>query len=63
MADVTVGDACEIGIETVPSHRHRGLAAAVTAATVEHYASRQVIATLAGTAKPATRGRLKRPKK
>jgi RimJ/RimL family protein N-acetyltransferase len=36
LADVTVGDRCEIGIETAVSHRHRGLAAAVTAATVEH---------------------------
>lgn len=37
MADVTVGDACEIGIETIPAHRQRGLATAVTAATVEQY--------------------------
>lgn len=36
MADVTVGDACEIGIETAISHRKRGLATAVTAATVEY---------------------------
>jgi RimJ/RimL family protein N-acetyltransferase len=35
LADVTMGDACEIGIETAVPHRHRGLAAAVTAATVE----------------------------
>jgi RimJ/RimL family protein N-acetyltransferase len=35
LADVTVGNACEIGIETVPAHRRRGLATAVTAATVE----------------------------
>ena len=35
LADVTAGDACEIGIETAVAHRHRGLAAAVTAATVE----------------------------
>ncbi len=37
MADVTVGDRCEIGIETIAAHRRRGLATAVTAATVEHY--------------------------
>jgi RimJ/RimL family protein N-acetyltransferase len=37
LADVTVGDRCEIGIETVPAHRRRGLATAVTAATVEKY--------------------------
>lgn len=35
LADVTVGDACEIGIQTAASHRRRGLATAVTAATVE----------------------------
>ena len=35
LADVTVGTACEIGIQTVPSHQRRGLATAVTAATVE----------------------------
>ncbi|MCB9007839.1 MAG: GNAT family N-acetyltransferase [Ardenticatenaceae bacterium] len=35
LADVTVGDACEIGIQTVPAHQRRGLATAVTAATVE----------------------------
>lgn len=35
LADVTVGNACEIGIETVPAHRKRELATAVTAATVE----------------------------
>ena len=36
LADVTVGNACEIGIETVPAHQRRGLATAVTAATVEY---------------------------
>jgi RimJ/RimL family protein N-acetyltransferase len=36
LADVTVGDACEIGIETAVAHRKRGLATAVTAATVEY---------------------------
>jgi RimJ/RimL family protein N-acetyltransferase len=35
LADVTVGIACEIGIQTVPAHQRRGLATAVTAATVE----------------------------
>ncbi|MCB8928236.1 MAG: GNAT family N-acetyltransferase [Ardenticatenaceae bacterium] len=40
LADVTVGDACEIGIETIPGHRGRGVATAVTAATVEHYAAK-----------------------
>lgn len=36
LADVTVGTACEIGIETAVSHRRCGLATAVTAATVEY---------------------------
>lgn len=35
LADVTAGEACEIGIETAISHRRCGLATAVTAATVE----------------------------
>lgn len=35
LADATVADRCEIGIETAVSHRNRGLATAVTAATVE----------------------------
>lgn len=35
LADVTAGQACEIGIETAVSHRRRGLATAVVAATVE----------------------------
>ncbi len=36
LADVTTGQACEIGIETAVKHRRLGLATAVTAATVEH---------------------------
>jgi RimJ/RimL family protein N-acetyltransferase len=36
LADVVAGAACEIGIETAVSHRNRGLATAVTAATVEY---------------------------
>ncbi len=36
LADVTVGDACEIGIQTASAHRRRGLATAVVAATVEY---------------------------
>ena len=36
LADVTVGKACEIGIETAVSHRRHGLATVVTAATVEY---------------------------
>ncbi|MBK8902162.1 MAG: GNAT family N-acetyltransferase [Anaerolineaceae bacterium] len=35
LAGVTVGTACEIGIETAAAHRRRGLATAVVAATVE----------------------------
>ena len=35
LADVTAEERCEIGIETAVSHRNRGLATAVTAATVE----------------------------
>lgn len=36
LADVTMDDACEIGIETAVAHRHQGLATAVTAATVDY---------------------------
>ncbi|WP_420642194.1 GNAT family N-acetyltransferase [Candidatus Leptofilum sp.] len=36
LANVTVGEKCEIGIETVPTHRRLGLATAVTAATVDY---------------------------
>jgi len=36
LADVTVGEACEIGIQTAPAHRRRGLATAVVAATVDY---------------------------
>ncbi|VAW33704.1 hypothetical protein MNBD_CHLOROFLEXI01-1136 [hydrothermal vent metagenome] len=36
MADVTTGQACEIGIQTAVKHRRLGLAMAVTAATVEY---------------------------
>jgi RimJ/RimL family protein N-acetyltransferase len=35
LADVAAGEACELGIETAVSHRRRGLATAVTTATVE----------------------------
>lgn len=36
LADVTTGDKCEIGIETIAAQRRRGLATAVTAATVAY---------------------------
>ena len=36
LADVTTGQSCEIGIETVVDHRRLGLATAVTAATVDY---------------------------
>lgn len=36
LADVTVANKCEIGIETAPAHRQLGLATAVTAATVQY---------------------------
>lgn len=38
--DVISGDACEIGIETAPEHRRRGLAAITAVATVECAQSR-----------------------
>lgn len=38
--DVISGAACEIGIETHPDHRRRGLAAIVTAAAIDHALTR-----------------------
>lgn len=35
-SDVVSGQACEIGIETLPEHRRKGLATVTTAATVEY---------------------------
>ncbi len=41
-ADCVVGDRAEVGVRTLPEHRRRGLATAVTAAAVEHCLARGI---------------------